>query len=57
MKEFVITEQIKALCQSFLDDSAKDSKAARARMRKATIMIAKLGKEFRRLSIEEEKNL
>lgn len=53
MKENI--EKIVAECQAFIDDSKKDSKAARARMRKNTLAIAKLGKEFRRLSLEADR--
>jgi hypothetical protein len=53
MKE--LENQIVELCQGFIADSAKDSKAARQRMRRATLQIAKLGKEYRKLSIEADK--
>lgn len=38
----------------FIASAQKPSKAAHQRMRKATLQIAKLGKEFRRLSLEED---
>lgn len=41
--------------QIILNDINKDNKAAHARVRKATLAIQKLGKEYRRLSIEEDK--
>lgn len=53
MKEII--DQLKAECANFIAESEKSSKAAQRRMRKATLNIAKLGKEFRKLSIEEEK--
>ena len=54
MKE--IQNQIVEACKAFIDDAGgKPSKAAHKRMRKATITIAKLGKEFRRLSLEADK--
>lgn len=53
MKE--IQDKIQQACLAFVNDAAKDSKAAHARMRKATLEIAKLGKEYRRLSIEADK--
>lgn len=34
----------------------KDSKAGHQRIRKATLQIAKLGKEYRKLSIEADKS-
>ena len=43
-------------CKIFLADAGKDSKAAHARMRKATLAIAKLGKEFRHKSLAADKN-
>ncbi len=36
-------------------DSQKDTKAAHARIRKATLEIAKIGKEYRKASIEADK--
>ena len=53
MKE--IQDKIQMACEAFIADAQKPSKAARQRMRRATLEIAKLGKEFRRLSIEEDK--
>lgn len=53
MKE--ITEKIVALCEAILADSQKETKAAHARIRKATLEIAKLGKEYRKESIEADK--
>jgi len=48
MKE--ITEKIVAQCEAILADSQKETKAAHARIRKA-----KLGKEYRKESIEADK--
>ena len=53
MKETI--EKIVTECQAFIADSNKNTKAAHARMRKNTLAIAKLGKEFRHLSLEEDK--
>ena len=56
MKEII--EKIQAECQAFIDDAnKKPSKASLRRMRRNTLAIGRLGKEFRRISIEEEKNL
>ena len=41
--------------QNFMADATKPSKAARQRQRKATLEIAKLGKQFRALSLEEDR--
>ena len=38
-----------------ITDSLKDTKAAHARIRKATLEIAKIGKEYRKVSIEADK--
>lgn len=53
MKE--IQNQIVEACKAFIADSEKDTKAARQRMRRATLQITKLGKQFRALSIEADK--
>lgn len=53
MQELI--NKIAEQCQAFLDDSMKDSKVAHKRMRKATQTIAKLGKEFRKLSVEADR--
>lgn len=54
MKEII--EKIVAECNAFAADAAKKpTKAAYQRMRRNTLVIAKLGKEFRRLSIEASK--
>ena len=50
-----IIEQIVAECQAFIADSEKGTKAAHRRMRKNTQNIAKLGKEFRKVSLAEDK--
>lgn len=52
MKE--IKDKLVEQMSAFLADADKPTKAAHKRMRKATIEIAKLGKEFRRLSLEED---
>ena len=41
--------------RTIVDDLGKDSKAAAARVRKATLTIAKAGKAFRKASLEAEK--
>lgn len=53
MKE--IKAQIKEVAAAMLADLEKDTKAANARVRKATLTLAKLGKDFRKASIEAEK--
>lgn len=50
-----LKNQILEQMNIFISNSEKDSKSAHARMRKATLSIAKLGKEYRRISIEEDK--
>lgn len=50
-----IQNKIYEACKGFIADAeGKPSKAAHKRMRKATLEIAKLGREFRRLSILED---
>ena len=50
-----IINKIVAECQAFVEDaSKKPTKASHKRMRRNTLAIAKLGKEFRRLSLEED---
>ena len=50
-----VKNQLIEQMQNFLENAAKKpSKAGHQRMRKATLTIAKLGKEFRRLSLEED---
>ncbi len=46
---------LKAAAQTILNDIDKDSKAAAARVRKATLTIAKTGKAYRKASLEAEK--
>ena len=47
-----LINQIKAQVAAILSDIDKvDNKAARARVRKATLMLEKLGKEYRKESI------
>lgn len=48
-------DQIVTLMNAFIEDAnKKPNKAAHQRMRKVTLQLAKLGKEFRRLSLEED---
>ena len=49
-----IIEKIVAECNAFIADAQKPTKAAHKRMRRNTLAIAKLGKDFRRLSLEED---
>ena len=52
MKELI--ENIKGLCDAIKNDIDKvDNKAAKARVRKATLALSKLGKEYRALSMKE----
>ena len=45
------------LMKGFIADAEKKpSKAGHQRMRSVTLKLAKLGKEFRRVSLEEDKN-
>lgn len=53
MKE--ITEKIVALCDAIKADAANETKASHARIRKCTLELEKLGKEYRKLSIEADK--
>lgn len=53
MKELV--EKIVATCDALKEDLGKDTKAAAARARKATLELEKLGKEFRKASVAEQK--
>lgn len=50
-----IKNQLVEQMTAFIADAQKNSKSAHARMRKATLNITKLGKEFRRISIEEDR--
>lgn len=50
-----IKEQIALYTENAEVYSAKNSKAASARARKATLELTKLFKEFRKLSIEDSK--
>lgn len=52
---YELKEQIKSVANAMLADIEKDTKAANARVRKATVQLAKLGKEFRKASIAAEK--
>ncbi len=51
-----ITQQLREAAQSFLENTGKNTKAAAVRARKATLTFSKLGAEFRRLSVEVDKN-
>lgn len=54
MKE--LTEQLVAQCNIILAEAAKkESKAGHARIRKATLAITKIGKEYRKASLEADK--
>jgi len=46
---------LKENAQVILNDIDKDSKAARQRVRKATLRIAKAGKAYRKASLEADK--
>lgn len=50
-----LTEKLYAQAQQIIDNAAKDSKAAHQRIRRATLQIAKIGKEYRRVSVEADK--
>ena len=52
-----LADQLAALCNAVLADVEKveNNKAAAARVRKATLEIAKVGKEFRKASIAAAK--
>lgn len=53
MKE--IKEKLIEAANAIMININKDSKAAHARVRKATLAIAKYGKEYRKMSIEADK--
>lgn len=48
-------ETIKAVMQAITEDIDKDTKAARARVRKATLAFEKAAKDYRRQSVEADK--
>lgn len=52
-----VLEEMKVVMNSIVEDSVKwlekDNKSAAARIRKATLSLEKLGKEFRKLSVKE----
>lgn len=50
-----LTEQLYAQAQQIIDNAAKDTKAAHQRIRRATLQIAKIGKQYRRESVEADK--
>lgn len=45
---------LKEAAQTILNDIDKDTKASAKRVRKATLQIAKLGKEYRKLTTKAE---
>lgn len=49
-----ITNQLVELAKKLIEDAAKDNKAAHARVRKDTLQLSKLGKEYRRISLEQD---
>ena len=53
----IVLEEINSLIASMEEDSVKwlekENKSAAARIRKATLQLEKLGKEFRKLSVKE----
>lgn len=53
MKE--LTKKLVAAASIIVADAEKNTKAAHARIRRATLEIAKLGKEYRKASIAEDK--
>ena len=53
MKELEM--QLAELGKTLAENCGKDTKAAHMRIRKATLEIAKLGKEYRKVSIEADK--
>jgi len=54
MKELI--EKINAVCDAIKEDIAKEgNKAAQARVRKATLELEKLGKQYRKESIAASK--
>lgn len=46
---------LRASAQAILNDIDNDTKAARRRVRKATLQVAKLGKDYRKASLETDK--
>lgn len=53
MKE--LTETIVALCGQIIADSEKETKAAHQRIRKNLTALSKVGKEYRKASVEADK--
>lgn len=55
----VVFDEMKAIMDVMVEDNAawseKGNKSAAARVRKATLVLAKLGKEYRQLSVDEAK--
>lgn len=50
-----IIKSLKAQAETIVNDIEKDSKAARRRVRKATLEISKLGKQYRKMSVGLDK--
>lgn len=50
-----LENRLSALCMSIAEDLGKDTKAAHARIRKATLEFAKIAKEYRKVSVEADK--
>ena len=50
-----IVKDLKAQAEIIVADIEKDSKASRRRVRKATLAIARLGREYRKKSVEMDK--
>ena len=53
MKE--LEERIAALCGEIIKDVEKNTKAAHARIRKATLNLEKVAREYRKASIAADK--
>ena len=50
-----IKQQLLEAAQVIINDIQKDTKVAAARVRKATLAISKIGKEYRKMSIAAQK--
>ena len=48
-------QKLADLCKTILGEISKPSKASHARVRKATTELEKVGKEYRKVSIEADK--
>ena len=55
----IVFEEMQAVINTMIEDNIawveKSNKSAAARVRKATLVLAKLGKEYRQLSVDEAK--